>query len=70
MSSTNTESTPGDHQSTTGRSSRFSPCADELSGLKRELVQAEVRLGRARATVTVAELDIKAINSRIRELVK
>ena len=40
-------------------------CDDE-----RELVQAEVRLGRARATVTVAELDIKAINSRIRELVK
>lgn len=43
---------------------------DEISRLKRELIQAEVRLGRARATVTVAELDIKAINSRIRELVK
>lgn len=43
---------------------------DELSRLKRELVQAEVRLGRARATVTVAELDIRAINARIRELAK
>jgi hypothetical protein len=63
------ESNPADRQTIPARAGRTA-AGDELSRLKRELVQAEVRFGRARATVTVAELDIKAINSRIRELVK
>jgi hypothetical protein len=69
MNTANTELNPPDRQTTPGRAGRTLG-GDELSRLKRELVQAEVRFGRARATVTVAELDIKAINSRIRELVK
>jgi predicted nucleic acid-binding Zn-ribbon protein len=69
MNNLNPEVTSPDRQITSARNAR-SMGGDELSRLKRELVQAEVRLGRARATVTVAELDIKAINSRIRELVK
>lgn len=70
MNTGNTETLSSDRPSTPTRGGRSAVGGDELSRLKRELVQAEVRLGRARATVTVAELDIKAINSRIRELVK
>lgn len=70
MNNTNPEVTLPDRQIAPARNTRGTAGGDELSRLKRELVQAEVRLGRARATVTVAELDIKAINARIRELVK
>lgn len=70
MNNANTETTLPDRQVPPARNPRVPGSGDELSRLKRELVQAEVRCGRARATVTVAELDIKAINSRIRELVK
>jgi hypothetical protein len=43
---------------------------DELSRLKRELMQAEVRLAKARATVAGAEVDIKVINARLKALTK
>ncbi|HVU15447.1 MAG TPA: hypothetical protein VHD32_00870 [Candidatus Didemnitutus sp.] len=70
MNNGNPEIAQPDRQATPGRIGRSPGNGDELSRLKRELVQAEVKLGRARATVTIAELDIRAINARIRELAK
>ena len=43
---------------------------EELSRLKRELLQAEVRLAKARATVVAAEVDVKVLGSRLRALAK
>lgn len=53
-----------------GRTSRTPVTTDELSRLKQELMQAEVRLAKARATVVSAEIDIKVINTRLREFMK
>ncbi len=50
--------------------SRGSDAPDELTTLKKELLQAEVRLAKARATVTGAEIDIKVINARLKALAK
>lgn len=50
----------------TNRLPRVSDPADELTKLKKELLQAEVRLAKARATVTGAEVDIKVINARLK----
>lgn len=52
------------------RAARTSLNTDELSRLKQELMQAEVRLAKARATVVSAEIDIKVINTRLREFMK
>lgn len=60
--STNTElplSTPGRSGST-----------DELARVKRELMQAEVRLAKARATAAGAEVDIKVLNARLKALAR
>ena len=43
---------------------------DELTRLKKELLQAEVRLAKARATVSGAEIDIKVLNTRLRAFAK
>ncbi len=43
---------------------------DELSRAKRELLQAEVRLAKARATVAATEIDIKVLTSRLKSLAK
>lgn len=43
---------------------------DELSRTKRELLQAEVRLARARATVAASEIDVKVLNARLKSLAK
>ncbi len=43
---------------------------DELDTLKRELMKAEVRLAKARATVVSAEIDIKVLNTRLKTLMK
>jgi hypothetical protein len=43
---------------------------DDLSRVKRELLQAEVRLARARATAAAAEADIKVLGARLRSLAK
>ena len=43
---------------------------EELSRLKRELMQAEMRLAKARATTAGAEVDIKVLNSRLKALTK
>ncbi|MEO7798339.1 MAG: hypothetical protein ABIY47_11490 [Opitutaceae bacterium] len=42
----------------------------ELSQLKRELLQAEVRLAKARATIAGAEVDVKVLNSRLKALTR
>ena len=43
---------------------------DELSRLKVELLQAEVRLAKARATMAGAEVDIKVLTIRLKALAK
>jgi hypothetical protein len=40
----------------------------ELSRLKHDLMQAEVRLAKARATVVSAEIDIKVLNTRFQRV--
>lgn len=52
------------------RSARTTTTTDELDTLKRELMKAEVRLAKARATVVSAEIDIKVLNSRLKGLMK
>ena len=44
--------------------------SEELARLKRELLQAEVRLAKARATIAGAEVDVKVINARLKALAK
>ncbi len=55
---------------TAARGVRTTTSADELDTLKHELMKAEVRLAKARATVTGAEVDIKFLNARLRALAK
>jgi len=43
---------------------------DALTQAKRELMQAEVRLAKARATVVSTEIDIKTLTARLRELAR
>ncbi len=43
---------------------------DELERVKRDLLRAEVRLAKARATVTTAEVDVKMLEARLRVLAK
>ena len=43
---------------------------DELSRLKVELLQAEVRLAKARATMAGAEVDIKVLTIRLKARAK
>lgn len=52
------------------RGARTTTTTDELDTLKRELMKAEVRLAKARATVTGAEVDIKFLNARLKALAK
>jgi len=54
----------------TSRNPRTPTNADELDTLKRELMKAEVRLAKARATVVSAEIDIKVLSARLRALAK
>lgn len=53
-----------------GRASRSTTNLEELTRLKQELLQAEIRLAKARATVVSTEIDIKVINTRLREFMK
>ncbi len=48
---------------TSARAPRSLVNEDELSRLKRELLEAEVRLAKARATMAGAEVDIKVLNA-------
>lgn len=49
---------------------RGSDTPDEITQLKKDLLQAEVRLAKARAVVTGAEVDIKVLTSRLKALAK
>lgn len=44
--------------------------SDELKQVKKDLLQAEVRLAKARATISTAEVDIKVLNARLKALAK
>ena len=52
------------------RSAHPDALLDELSQLKRQLLQAEVRHAKARAAVSGAEADVKVLNARLRALTK
>jgi hypothetical protein len=54
----------------TNRLPRASDPSDELTKLKKELLQAEVRLAKARATIAGAEVDVKVLNTRLKALAK
>lgn len=69
MNTGSTDTTQPD-RTPSGRASRQSANTDELSRLKQELMQAEVRLAKARATVVSAEIDIKVINTRLKAYMK
>lgn len=49
---------------------RIPATIEDLETLKRELMKAEVRLAKARATVVSTEIDIKVINTRLRSFTK
>ena len=53
-----------------GGSSHSFANTEELAHLKRELLQAEVRLAKARATIAGAEVDVKVLNARLKALAK
>jgi hypothetical protein len=59
-----------DRSTSSARVSRPLVNPEELSQLKRELLQAEVRLAKARATVAGTEVDIKVLNSRTKAFTK
>ena len=48
------------------RTSRSASSVDELSRLKQELLKAEVKLARARATVAGAEVDVKVLTAHLK----
>lgn len=54
----------------TTRNPRTTTTTGELDTLKRELMKAEVRLAKARATVVSAEIDIKLLNLRLKGAMK
>ena len=68
MNNGNSDISLADQPTRATRTSRQPAQPDELSKLKRELLQAEVRLARARATVVGAEIDIRVLNSRFKAL--
>ncbi len=62
--------TPAERTAGLARVSRPLVNPEELSQLKRELLQAEVRLAKARATAAGTEVDIKVLNARMKALTK
>ena len=54
----------------TRSATRSNASEDALTQAKRELLQAEVRFAKARATVVSAEIDIKVATARLRALAK
>ena len=70
MNNGNTELSTGDQSARLPRSTRSASNLDELDRLKRDLLQAEVRLAKARATAAGAEIDIKVLGARLRAFAK
>jgi hypothetical protein len=56
--------------SAASRGPRTASSNDELDTLKPELMKAEVRLAKARATAVNAAIDIKVLNTRLMALMK
>lgn len=52
------------------RAARNGDSSDEIAQLKKDLMQAEIRLAKARATITGAEVDVKVLGARLRALAK
>ncbi len=52
------------------RGARSEAPLDELSQVKRQLLQAEVRLAKARANAAGAEADVKVLGARLRAISK
>ena len=70
MNNSTIEIPSADRSTSSARVSRPLVNPEELSQLKRELLQAEVRLAKARATVAGTEVDIKVLNARMKALTK
>ena len=66
----NSEPSQLDLSARSTRSVRSAVSPDELTRLKHELLQAEVRLAKARATAAGAEIDIKVLNARLKAFAK
>lgn len=62
----NTES----NETASNRTPRAGDSSEEITTLKKELLQAELRLAKARATVTSTEVDIRVLNSRLRAVTR
>lgn len=70
MNNGNSEPSHLDLSARSTRASRSTMNLDELTRLKHELLQAEVRLAKARATAAGAEIDIKVLNARLKMFAK
>jgi hypothetical protein len=57
------ESLPADRSASATRAQRLT---DELTKLKAELMKAEVRLAKARATAAGAEVDVKVLTAQLK----
>lgn len=65
-----TEPSQGKSSASSARTPHSSSIPDELTQIKRELLQAEVRHAKARAAVSGAEADVKVLNARLKSLAK
>lgn len=70
MNSGNSETSPAQQSGRLSRGPRSAVNLDELTRLKHELLQAEVKLAKARATAAGAEVDIKVLTARLKALAK
>jgi len=70
MNNGNSEHSPATPSGPSTRTTQTAVNPDALAQLKHELLQAEVRLAKARATAVGAEIDIKVLNTRLRALTK
>ena len=65
-----TEPSPAKSSASSAHPPLSSSIPDELTRVKRELLQAEVRHAKARAAVSGAEADVKVLNARLKALTK
>ena len=61
---------PPDSTANSTRATRTDTVLDEIAQLKRQLLQAEIRLAKARAGVAGAEADVKVLGARLRAFTK
>jgi hypothetical protein len=53
-----------------GSHARNAPSDDEFTRVKSDLLKAEVRLAKARATIVTAEIDVRVLSARLKALAK